>query len=255
MGDEAARGGAAGHYERLAASYDHNWTYNPGHIAWMIGRIVEHGVIRDGDVVADIGCGTGLYSRGLAAVSGQVICIDPSRSMLDQVPADARLVPVLASAQDIVSGLAALPVAGLDVIVMKEAVHHVPPAERAGTLRGMAGLLRPGGRIVIVTLPTRIGYPLFGAALEKFTRNQPDPDDVTAMLVATGLETRITYDEYELAIPKARYLAMVRDRYMSLLSAFTDDEIEHGIAEIGHLHPEKVLEFTDRFAFIRGVRA
>jgi SAM-dependent methyltransferase len=255
MMSEWTRDDAAGeHYKRLAARYEANWTHSPGSIAWMIGRIVSHGDIQAGTVVADIGCGTGLYARELAAVSGRVICADPSQAMLDQVPADDRLIPVLGSAQDVAAGRVTLPSASLDAIVMKEAIHHVPAGDRAETLRGLVGLLRPGGRIVVVILPTRISYPLFGAALDRFTQIQPDPDGITAMLAGTGLDTSITYEEHGLSIPKPRYLAMVRDRYMSLLSLFSDDEIERGVTEIDERHPGDVLEFTDRFAFIRGVR-
>jgi SAM-dependent methyltransferase len=245
----------AAHYERLAAGYDANWAYSPAYITWMTGQIIKHAGIHAGAAVADIGCGTGLYSRGLATVARLVACTDPSQAMLDQLPADPVLVPVLASAQDVASGRAQLPVSPLDAIIMKEAIHHVPAAERTETLRGLAGLLRPGGRLLVVMLPTKIGYPLFQAALGKFEQDQPDPLDVAVMLTDSGLTARVAYEEYELAIPKARYLAMVRDRYMSLLSAFTDDEIEHGITEIRQGHPEEVLEFTDRFAFIYGTRS
>jgi SAM-dependent methyltransferase len=254
MSSKLDRGSAAGHYARLATSYNQNWTYDPSFIEWMIGRIVEHASIQAGDVVADIGCGTGLYSRKLAAVAGQVICVDPSQAMLDQVPHHTSLIRVLASSQAISSGHVALPIAPLDVVVVKQSLHHIPSRERAQTLRGLAGLLRPGGRIIVVMLPARIGYPLFQAALERFERDHPDPEHVTAMLADAELETRTVYEEYEIQIPKERYLPMVRDRYMSLLSTFDDDELELGIAEIDNQYRAELLEFTDRFAFIRGLR-
>jgi hypothetical protein len=64
----------------------------------------------------------------------------------------------------------------------------------------------------------------------------------------------LTYAGFELELPKERYLAMVRERYLSLLSMFDDDELEAGIAEIDREHPEPVLRFEDRFAFVLGVR-
>jgi SAM-dependent methyltransferase len=243
------------HYGRLAASYDQNWVYSPAYIAWMTGRILDLADIRPGEAVADIGCGTGIYSRGLAAAAGKVICADPSPAMLSQLPADPALVPVRASAQDIASGRVTLPADGLDVIVMKEAIHHVPPGDRPATVRGLAGLLSPGGRIVIVMLPARISYPLFAAALERFERSQPDPAAIGAVLRDAGLGTEQTYDSYQLSFPKDRYLTMVRDRYMSLLADFDDAEIERGIAEIQERYPGDRLEFRDTFAFIRGIRA
>lgn len=247
--------GTQAHYDRLAPSYDDNWAYSPDHIAWMTGRILDRTAIRPGQVVADIGCGTGLYSRGLTTAASRVICADPSQAMLDQLPSDPALIPVRASAQDIAERRITLPGGRLDAIVIKEAIHHVPASDRQAVLHGLAGLLPPGGRILIVVLPARIGYPLFTAALQRFESLQPDPSEITAMLSSAGLETGVTYDSYRLTVRKDRYLSMVRNRYMSLLSSFTDAELEQGITEIQERHPGDHLEFADRFAFVRGIRA
>lgn len=246
--------GAQAHYDRLAASYDQNWAYSPAYIAWMTACILDRAAIGPGQVVADIGCGTGLYSRQLAAAGATVICADPSQAMLDQLPGDPALVPVRASAQDIAERRVALPARRLDAIVIKEAVHHVPASDRQAVLNGLTGLLAPGGRIVIAMLPAQISYPLFPAALQRFESLQPDPADIAAALSRAGLETELTYDSYALTFEKNRYLAMVRNRYMSLLASFTDAELERGITEIRERFPGDHLEFADRFAFIRGIR-
>jgi SAM-dependent methyltransferase len=247
--------GTQAHYNRLAASYDENWAYSPVYIAWMTRNILDRAAIRPGQVIADIGCGTGLYSRELAAAGATVICADPSPAMLDQLPDDPALVPVRASAQDIAEHRVTLPAENLDAIVIKEAIHHVPASERQAVLRGLAALLAPGGRIIIVMLPGSITYPLFTAALERFESLQPDPVEMTAILSGAGLGTELSYDSYELTFEKHRYLSMVRNRYMSLLATFTDAEIERGIIEIQERHTGDWLDFDDRFAFIRGVRA
>jgi 2-polyprenyl-3-methyl-5-hydroxy-6-metoxy-1,4-benzoquinol methylase len=247
--------GTQAHYGRLAASYDHNWAYSPSYIAWMTGCILDRAAIRPGQVVADIGCGTGLYSRQLAAAGATVICADPSQAMLDQLPGDPAIVPVRASAQDIAERRVALLAQRLNAIVIKEAVHHIPASGRRAVLNGLSELLAPGGRIVIAMLPAQISYPLFTTALQRFQNLQPDPADIAAMLSDAGLETELSYDSYTLTFEKDRYLSMVRDRYMSLLADFTDAELERGMTEIRERFPGDRLEFADRFAFIRGIRA
>ena len=247
--------GTQAHYDRLAASYDQNWAYSPAYIAWMTRCILDRAAIGPGRVVADIGCGTGLYSRQLAAAGATVICADPSQSMLDQLPGDPALVPVRASAQEIAERRVALPAQRLEAIVIKEAVHHIPASDRQVVLNGLAELLAPGGRIVIAMLPAQISYPLFTAALQRFESLQPDPSDIVAVLADAGLETELSYDSYTLTFEKDQYLSMVRDRYMSLLADFTDAELERGITEIRERFPGDRLEFADRFAFIRGIRA
>jgi hypothetical protein len=178
--------------------------------------------------------------------------------MLAQLPDDPGLRALCASAEQLAAGTVGrdvIPAGAIDVLIVKEAVHHIPQSNRASVLAGLAGLLAPGGRLLVVMLPTTLEYPLFDAALRRFEELQPDPRGIEAHLGAAGLSAHLTYDGFELEIPKDRYLSMVRERYMSLLSMFDDDEIEAGIGEIDREHPQPVLRFADRFAFVLGVRA
>ena len=130
------------HYDRLAKSYDDNWVYSPGFIRWMTQHILTRLNIAPGEQIADIGCGTGLYSKGLAEHAGQVLCIDPSAEMLRQLPSIEALIPVQATAEEVASGDVQLPYKRFDVILMKEAVHHVN--DRAAVLRDLGHMLTPG---------------------------------------------------------------------------------------------------------------
>lgn len=248
-------GKASDHYARLADQYDENWSYSEPFIEWMNGQIISRLSPDSGDHAVDLGCGTGLFSAGLARHADGVACVDPSEAMLRnlRLPHGVHHVPVLASAEEIASGAVRLPFDHVDAILVKEAIHHVQ--DRETVLAGLAGLLAPGGRLLIVMLPTTISYPLFKDALDAFQANQPDPADIAAAMEAAGLDVTLTYDSYRLAFPRDRYLAMVRSRYMSLLSLFSDSELESGIAEIEGTHTEEILEFDDRFAFVLGKRS
>jgi 2-polyprenyl-3-methyl-5-hydroxy-6-metoxy-1,4-benzoquinol methylase len=245
-------GSTQDHYDRLAASYDENWAdHNEAFNRWMSERILEQLDLRADDRVVDLGCGTGIFSNALAAQAREVVCVDPSPGMLAQLPATRGvLVPVHASAEQVASRGVRLPYDHVDAILIKEALHHVQ--HRETVLADLAGLLAPGGRMLVVMLPTVISYPLFRRALEVFTEHQPDPADIAAAMQAAGLVVTVTYDTYRRQFAKDRYLAMVRDRHMSLLSEFDDAELENGIGEIERDHPEPVLEFDDRFAFVLG---
>ncbi|MGW4793150.1 class I SAM-dependent methyltransferase [Nonomuraea sp. NPDC004297] len=242
------------HYERLADKYDENWAYSPEFTGWMTGNILSRLLPgRGASRALDIGCGTGLYARGLVAKAGLVVCADPSAGMLGQLPDDERLVPLVAAAEDLADGRAALPHDGYDAVLMKEVIHHV--ADPSQVVAGVSRLLRPGGRLLVVMLPSDIEYPLFGAALTLFRERQPAPEIIAAALADSGLEAELTYDEFPLAFSIERYTRMVRNRYMSLLASFDDDELEAGISEIRHLHPGAEVRFPDRFAFVLGVKA
>jgi SAM-dependent methyltransferase len=241
------------HYDRLAATYDENWAYDPDFVEWMTGCILRRLQITDGDVVADIGCGTGLFARGLAQHAAAVVCVEPSAAMLAQVPASDRLLPVRAGAEDVAAGRVALPHDRYDAVLLKEVLHHV--GDRAAVIAGLTRLLRPGGRMLVAMLPTRISYPLFAAALKLFTDQQPDPAGVADEMRSAGLDVGLTYESLPLIVSTDRYLQMVRNRYMSLLSHFDDAQLEAGVAEIRRANPGGKIAFTDTFAFILGTAA
>jgi SAM-dependent methyltransferase len=241
----------------LAAEYDEHWVYGPDYVPWMSGQIAQALRLGPVDRIADVGSGTGLFAREVAKQVGPrhpILCVDPSEAMLRQLgtPPPAVLTPIVACAEDLAEGRTRLPYEQLDAVWLKESVHHV--ADPAHTLRGLADRLAPGGRLLVVMLPASIQYPLFEAALARFEELQPDPAVIESHLRAAGLDAGLSYVEHELRIDRDKYFGMVRARYMSLLSTFSDSEIEKGIDEMRVAHPEPVLVFPDRFAFILGRR-
>lgn len=256
--------GTSAHYERLAGNYNRNWTYNDAFLHWMGYEITEALTLTPHDRIADVGCGTGLYTRRILESIRPItpiLCVDPSQRMLDQLPVDPALCPAHISAEQLamrsgdMRGQAAPFTAGpLDAIVVKEAIHHVATVDRPWVIAGLADLLSSEGRFLIVMLPSKISYPLFDAAMSKFEELQPDPGEIADHMRDAGLTVSLTYRDYSLEIPKDRYLAMIRHRYMSLLAMFDDEEIRAGAAEIDARYPEPMLSFPDRFAFILGTR-
>lgn len=247
-----------GHYEGLAAEYDRHWASGPHHITWMSTHIAEALHLSATDRIADIGCGTGLFAREVTRIvrpEHAILCVDPSAAMLGQIgtPPPHDLLPIVASAEDIAEARVPLPYERLDAVFLKESVHHL--ADPATTLRGLADRLTPGGRLLVIMLPTSIQYPLFQAALERFEELQPDPARITDQLRAAGLESRLSHVEHRVSFDRETYFGMVRARYMSMLSTFSDAEIETGIEEMRSAHPEPVLTFPDRFAFVLGAAA
>ncbi|MFD7505355.1 class I SAM-dependent methyltransferase [Streptomyces sp. NPDC059850] len=144
------------HYQNLASTYDDNWVYSPAFVGWMSERIASALELSANDRMADIGCGTGLFAGGIAEAlrpHQPVLCVDPSAAMLDQLPSSPALSPLRASAEEIADQTVPLPYERLDAMWLKESVHHV--TDPATTLRGLARLLAPGGRLLVAMLPPR----------------------------------------------------------------------------------------------------
>jgi ubiquinone/menaquinone biosynthesis C-methylase UbiE len=243
------------HYARLADKYDANWGHTPQYVSNMRRNIATRLQVKSGDRVADVGAGTGLFLRAVEGVISPdlpIVCIDPSRPMLDRLPDDPRLVPLQATAEQVTSREIALPYDQLDAVLMKEVIHHV--TDIPGMLQGMADLLAPGGRLLVITLPPQLDYPLFDAALERFAKKQPEPDGIADDMRLAGLNVSLEYDEFPVRVDRDHYIELVGQRWMSVLSTFDDGELAAGLDEMRRRHPEDELHFVDRFAFVLGVK-
>lgn len=114
--------------------------------------MVEALKFRDGDVVADIGCGSGYVSRKIAkkvAPTGVVYGIDIQQEMLDLLTKRMAMFritnvkPIMGTTTD-----PQVPPASCDTMIMVDVYHEFDqPYEM---IRGMISGLKPGGRIVFV---------------------------------------------------------------------------------------------------------
>jgi SAM-dependent methyltransferase len=245
----------AEHYERLAPTYDEYWNYNPDYIKAFSSAIVGALRLNASDSIADVGCGTGLYSRQVCEdvrPTRPILCVDPVPAMLAQLPDVPGLRPVLARAEDLASGAVAVPDGGtLDAILLKESIHHMP--DRAETLRGLASRLSPHGRILVVMLPRTIGHPLFGAAHDRFEALQPEPSAIAELLAEAGLRSAVNHRTFHAAVDRDRYVSMLEARYMSVLDEFSDDELAEGVRQFRRAYRDPgVIRFDDHFAFVTG---
>jgi SAM-dependent methyltransferase len=107
--------------------------------------------LRSSDRIADIGAGTGYFSRRFAAAAGEgtVFAIDLEPNMLRYIARRARtegqnnVVPVLALPDSPM-----LPPGSVDVIFICNTIHHIE--NRAAYYQLLRESLAPGGRLAIV---------------------------------------------------------------------------------------------------------
>jgi trans-aconitate methyltransferase len=81
--------------------------------------------------------------------------------------------------------------------LIKEAIHHV--TDWAAVIEASVKLLAPGGRLLVVMLPTSIEYPLFQAARDRCRELRPEPRDIAAAMSDAGLMVELSYDDFPLA--------------------------------------------------------
>jgi len=114
--------------------------------------LIKELALLPGMVVADVGAGSGYYSRRIATVvgqAGQVMAVDVQPEMVALLKKEARrpgmgrITPVLATEQD-----ARLSPGSVDLAVMVDVYHELAfPLE---VMQSVVRSLKPGGRVVLV---------------------------------------------------------------------------------------------------------
>lgn len=117
-----------------------------------------------GDLVLDVGCGSGAYHPLLAKHNVRIVAIDASQGMLDVVQEQARRqrLPV----QSIRVFAEALPLhdASCDRVMGNHMLYHV--ADQLAALREMRRVLKPGGRVILATNAPDSGRRLIDVHME-----------------------------------------------------------------------------------------
>jgi SAM-dependent methyltransferase len=243
-----------GHYAWLASSYDLLWDLTPRFRSWMVQQILDIATPRSSPLIVDVGGGTGFFAAELLRQldnKASVYLMDPSEDMLSQAPAHPKLRAICVAAENSRRTLIDLGIAHVDLVLIKEAVHHF--RDPAATLQDLSHLVGPQQALLVVMLPTRIEYPLFAAALQRFTERQPDPADISSYLSAAGLLATRQARGFAIELPKQRWITMVASRFMSVLSTFNDDEIAEGVREIEqNLADVGTVRFQNSFEFVLG---
>mmetsp|Transcript_22200 Transcript_22200/g.33670 ORF Transcript_22200/g.33670 Transcript_22200/m.33670 type:complete len:326 (+) Transcript_22200:53-1030(+) len=276
------------HYKAHSAadSYEEAYFYSPGAYMERLVTLTSHRLqlgsassnnssIRR---LLDIGGGTGNFSQALVDHDNkndnnlEAIVVDPflvkdnNNNDDDKVkfvkePAEAFLKPP--RQQDWWR------TADYHQILLKEIVHHLKSEDRIPIFQRMQQevsslQLRPDSSnssssappsILIMTRPqVDIDYPLWDAARQVWKDNQPSAEDLCDELDQAGfVDITTTVETYPCQILLSRWQSMVRQRFWSTFSNFTNDELSEACSLIAKEHAvddDGNLNFEDRLVCI-----
>jgi demethylmenaquinone methyltransferase/2-methoxy-6-polyprenyl-1,4-benzoquinol methylase len=106
-----------------------------------------------GQVILDLGCGTGAFCAAIAhriGETGEIHGVDLSKKQLDEArmkmeTKGARFIPHLCSMDEL-----PFPPTVFDLVISSLAIHAATPPARRATIRETARVLKKGGRFVLV---------------------------------------------------------------------------------------------------------
>jgi arsenite methyltransferase len=166
--------------------------------------------LRPGERVADIGSGSGYFTRRVARAvgpDGVVWAVDIAQELLDYLSARAvreglaNIRPVKVAPDD-----PHLEPAGVDTVLMVDTLHYVKAADRAAYARKLRSGLAAGGRVVVIDfLPKPWEERPWGPPPEQRMARE----EVDAAMAAAGLQPAAVHDflpeqffvEYRVAAP------------------------------------------------------
>ncbi|MEZ4741480.1 MAG: methyltransferase domain-containing protein [Bdellovibrionota bacterium] len=219
------------HYENFHRSSNTSWIHSSDYLEFWCDKVIDLLDLQDQDCFLDIGCGDGElttkisqcvnFSQTPIGVEQDTICFSWDERYLqsEQMLAD----DFFAQAEDT-----------FDKILLKQVIHHMYRPDHTDVLEKVFCCLNPGGKVLILSMPDSLEYPLFSQAVERFEAQESEFNIIQLEedLVAKGFSVSSEKITYETTLPKEKYLQAVSERFISTLSTFSDAEMRQGLEEL-----------------------
>lgn len=167
-------------YYREACHGYEEWAASEGaELAPLYAGSLGKAELESGETVVDIGTGRGeLLAAAVEAGASRAVGVEYSADAVGLAQRTLAAHGVEERASVIHADARAIPLedASADLVTLLDVVEHLTPAELARTLGEARRLLRPGGRVLVHTMPNRLVYSVTYRAQRLLHRGWPaDP--------------------------------------------------------------------------------
>ena len=239
----------------IATTYDAARGYRPEVLRQWLDLVAAHAPA-DPELIVDLGCGTGRFTRPLAErLRAKGVGIDPSERMLGVAHAKQGYEPVefrqgSAEQLPLEDGCA-------DMVFMSMILHHLP--DLPAMARECRRVLREGGRVCARNCTRDIVYPqsrFFPDMLPMLEAELQSGEEIIQLFEGIGF--RMCAHEFvthTLANNWRDFADKLALRADSFLARLPDSEFEAGMTELRAFadkrDPEDITEMIDFFVFER----
>ena len=133
-----------------------------------------------------------------------------------------------------------------DLILIKQTIHLLERKQVIKLLSICKNKLNPNGKIIILSLdPKKNEIPTFQLMNKKLKISLKKDQKLFNLILKNQNKIIIKKFTFDVQISKTKYLQMIKNRYISTLLNFSNEQIDDGINEIKKDYG-KVLNFKDR---------
>ncbi|MGB1204370.1 MAG: SAM-dependent methyltransferase [Chitinophagales bacterium] len=246
------------HYQDIAANYSSLWSFDKDapHEAWKLEQVIKKFQLQPADKVCDLGGGPGNFAMQIhqkAQLSNSVLVVDICKQFVEQ----AAQLPNVESLHTDAFSFARTPNETLfDKILIKEMIHHLDEERLHLFFKNIRQLLSPNGQLLILTRPQKVPhFPFFEAARKEWEKHQRPASFYIEKLQKGGF-TKVSseVETFSIKLLSKTWFQLIRHRFWSNLSTFSDEEIETGILEIKENMTGKHFDFIDKCVFISALK-
>lgn len=135
----------------------------------------------------------------------------------------------------------------IDILLGKEMIHHIE--NKSLFFHKLHNVIKE--KAVFITRPKYIEIPFFKKALDTFSDSQQDLELILKEVPKDKFHYRVSPFTMTINIYKKDFYMLIKSRFWSCFSKFSDIEIEQGIKEIEEKYSDKeILSFNDKIIII-----
>ena len=224
-------------FEKIAPDYDKG--RKSENVEYWSKETRSLAQLKDGDLVLDLGCGTGVYSKGLRDEINAIMCgLDPSIEMLRLAKQKSKDIHWLEGVGEFLPLRNSL----FDSIFSSQVWHHIQEKQLAA--RECGRVLKKGGKTIIRTishdqLHKKIVFQYFPEIKENQLRVYPSDEEFLFYFKNAGFEST-EFQKYSLKrYQKVEELIEIAEkRLWSMFRSITQEGLEEGIKDLHRYYHE-----------------